>query len=90
MSGWWDRATNAERLAQIDGGIELGMMPRHVAWNLGVRYLTLVQFAHKHGRKFAYTVRGVYHDRRAARVRPVQVSRAAYFSGEPVDFWGAA
>jgi hypothetical protein len=58
MSTWWDRATVAQRLAQIDAGIALGMSSKQIAMNLRVEadqrgISKLVYFANSHGRHFS-------------------------------------
>lgn len=54
MSSWWDTATTEERLAQIDGGIECGMIARQIAKNLRMegRWETVRVFANRKGRYF--------------------------------------
>lgn len=57
MSTWWDRATDAQKLAQIDAGIALGMTGKQISMNLrapvnaygGSKVTT---FARRHGRSF--------------------------------------
>lgn len=63
--GWWYRATTEERLAQIDGAIELGMTAPQAALNCGCLYdqrysgnrlgsgSLLRSFAASHGRSFS-------------------------------------
>ncbi len=58
MSTWWKRASQEERLKQIDAGIELGMTGRQVAMNLrvpmypGGKQSAVDRFANSHGRHF--------------------------------------
>lgn len=97
--GWWYRATDAEKLAQIDGCIELGMTAKQCAFNCASEFhwQTLVGFGNRHGRYFgdvAYAGKcdkvvsaifegGKYTNKRSTLNR----RRDAYLSGEPVDFW---
>lgn len=97
-SGWWYSATAAEKLAQIDAAIELGMTGVQCANNCGAIPDTLRSFAADHGRHFdanAYSkgkrsgriVR--WEDGQAVRRRgaPLADAKKAYDCGEPVDFW---
>lgn len=90
MTTWWDRASEDEKLGQIDAGIELGMTARQVGINVGATKETIHSFARYRGRNFpliAGTARSML-----MRNKPtVQLRRArrAYFSGEPVNLWGA-
>lgn len=57
MSTWWDRATDAQRLAQIDAGIALGMSSKQISMNLRVEVNEhgggkVFNFANYHGRHF--------------------------------------
>jgi len=57
MGAWWEMASETERLAQIDGGISLGMSARQVAANcgfdlLGNDHLRVRQYAAMRGRHF--------------------------------------
>lgn len=49
---FWNTATQEQKLAQIDGGLELGMTANQVAMNCGVKPFTLTAFARSHGRSF--------------------------------------
>lgn len=109
--GWWYRATNEERLAQIDGGIELGMTASQVALNCGCLYEqnytngstlgsgSLVNhFALNHGRSFPASNKKtsrngtvMYRGRLMSRKQAIiEAEKDAYFTGQTVDFWGAA
>lgn len=56
--GWWYRATDAERLAQIDAGIALGMTAKQIAMNCqceiyaGSEGSRIKAFAYANGRSF--------------------------------------
>lgn len=57
--GWWYRATKAQRLAQLDGGIECGMSAPQIAMNCGClttqkahRGKVVSHFATHNSRKF--------------------------------------
>ena len=53
---WWSRASTKQKLAQIDGGISLGMTAKQVAKNVRVDAASTVQaFANRHGRHFPTT-----------------------------------
>lgn len=49
---FWNTATQEQKLAQIDGGIECGMNARQVATNLGTTLGAVGTFARNHGRSF--------------------------------------
>jgi len=92
-NSWWSRSTTDERLAQIDGGIELGMPARLVAFNCGTVRHTLHSFAMRYGRSFP---QDMGHDSQKLtqdimRNGSVATRRLgeAYLSGEPVDMWAA-
>jgi len=84
QKGWWYRASQEQRLRQIDAGIELGMTAKQVAMVSGTMVGTVFSFSRLHGRHF-YTPATVYskkgNDARWASVR----AHHAYFSGRPVD-----
>lgn len=57
MSTWWDRATDEQKLVQIDAGIELGMTGRQISMNLRAPVSVdggskVTTFARRHGRSF--------------------------------------
>jgi hypothetical protein len=103
--GWWSRASTAERLAQIDAAIELGMTARQCAINCGCldelkiardQPGALQYFAFRNGRHFngfsANKNANLWSERRNGRLlnkrtASIDDDRAAYLSGEPVDFW---
>lgn len=103
MSGWWYRATQEQKLAQIDAAIEVGMTVPQVAINCGANVNTVGSFATNHGRHFSGFSKNQQRKtkRDSAIVRwengkPVSGLRAsiadakeAFLSGAPVDFWGA-
>ena len=49
---WWACASTQQKLAQIDGGIELGLSGRHIAINVGAPRAAVLDFGHRHGRTF--------------------------------------
>lgn len=58
MTTWWDRATVAQKLKQIDAGIALGMSSKQIAMNLRLEadqhgIAKVSYFANSHGRNFA-------------------------------------
>ena len=81
---WWSKATEAQKLAQIDGGIECGMTGPQVAMASGTTRSAVHSFAIAHGRKFPMRTGTAsrkrmgkwYHD------------RAAFARGDRVNFWG--
>lgn len=83
-SSWWHRATPAQRLAQIDGGIECGMTVNQVALASGIGRGALMNFAVRNERSFPK--RGSTHALR--RSGGIRTDRAAYLRGDHVDFWG--
>ena len=60
-SSWWSRASTEQKLAQIDGGISLGMTAKQVAMCLRVdtqnKAETVNAFAYRNGRRFPTTKR---------------------------------
>ena len=50
---FWKTASKAQKLAQIDAGIELGMTARQVGLNVGAHKNTVQQFARENGRHFS-------------------------------------
>ena len=46
---WWRKASEAEKLAQCEGGIELGMSQAQIAMNCRVSKWTIMQFCLDHG-----------------------------------------
>ncbi|TWB61665.1 hypothetical protein FBZ98_1011010 [Rhizobium sp. ERR 922] len=49
---FWEKSTDEQKLAQIDGGIELGMTVRQIATNCGTTRSALSYFGRKNGRVF--------------------------------------
>ena len=49
---WWACASTQQKLAQIDGGIELCLSGRHIAANVGATRAAVLDFGHRHGRTF--------------------------------------
>lgn len=73
---WWERASTEERLAQIDGGIAVGMSVKQISLNCGAKIYTngrseVLYFGHLHGRKFPRVVTSAYRDcgRRSVTLR---------------------
>lgn len=82
--GWWYRASEAERLAQIDGAIELGISYAVLAFNVGASSLhTVTAFARRHRRSRDRFDAGDRAWLTRAR-REAEDRRRAYFAGEPV------
>lgn len=80
--GWWYRATQEQKLAQIDAAIELGMTAKQVAMNCGCyisdRHTSTIvdAFARYHGRRFAGET--------TARNHPKSAIVGRDLSGKPV------
>lgn len=53
---FWNTATQEQKLAQIDGGIECGMNSTQIAMNCGTDRIIVIGFAHHRGRKFPHDV----------------------------------
>jgi len=49
---WWSRASQEQKLAQIDGGIECGVSAKHIAMNVGASVSAIHEYGRRHGRKF--------------------------------------
>lgn len=47
---WWSRATTSRKLAQIDGGIEIGMTAEQIAICSGCEATDIEDFATSHNR----------------------------------------
>ena len=70
---FWNTATQEQKLAQIDGGLELGLTANQVAINCGVKPFTLTAFARFHGRSFR-TVNGTQNYGARGFLRKVEAS----------------
>lgn len=96
--GWWYRASQEDKLRQVDAAINLGFSSRIVAKNCGAEALTIISFAQYHGRTFldAAEVRAFEREEARPRIRKLSAReerarlRRAYFAGEPVEFGGSA
>jgi hypothetical protein len=83
--GWWHHASEAERLAQIDAAIELGMTARQCAMNCGAALSAVRYLANSCGRFFPNTGTSTPSHRRA---RSLSADKRAYLRGEPINMWG--
>lgn len=84
--GWWYRATDEQRIAQIKGGVDCGMSAPQIAVCVGANSgRTITDFASRHSIKLA-NPRGLA----AKRQWAAHHLRKAYLSGEPIDAWSAA
>lgn len=73
---FWDTATREQKLAQIDGGIEVGMSPKHIAMCLGAPSGDEVRFfGNRHGRMFHNAANKTKTCRENGRVNGVISSR---------------
>lgn len=102
-AGWWYRASQEEKLAQIDGCIELGMTAAQCAMNCGCFYevsgwmragMVVSSFAAYHGRSFPMTEdKEVGRRKKLRRLNrrrfDLRDAKQSYLAGEPVDFWSA-
>lgn len=88
---WWSKASEAQKLAQIDGGIECGLSAREVAIASGLRgdqHGAVNYVARSNGRHFSS---GDKNNRASIRRRgDVGRARRAFLSGDRVDLWGNA
>jgi len=86
MTNWWDKASTAERLAQIDGGIALGMTSAQIAMASGTTRFVITSTASQNGRSLGLHKpshgRNRHHDRNR--------DRSAYLRGDSIDLWGTA
>lgn len=85
-SEWWYSASQAQKLAQIDGGLECGMTATQVAMVSGTVSGTVQGFAQKHDRSFPVNT-GKYVAAGHKTRRGNHASKAAYLRGDAVDFW---
>lgn len=84
---WWSSASTAEKLAQLDGGIECGMTAAQIALNCGApSAMAVYHIAHSNGRRFPTEGRA----RAVRRAQSVKRDRAAYLRGEAIDLWAEA
>ena len=85
MNGWWYRASQPQKLAQIDGGIQLGMTAKQVAMLSGVAgdhaHAIVNNFALRHGRSFPDAQRGRVLAGAAHAKYGATRARNAYFGG---------
>lgn len=98
--GWWYRATNEQRLAQIDAGIELGMTAKQVAMNCGCAYevrangagvregergAAVIAFAISHGRNFPRQKAGSGSAKRIGEKIAISRAKAAMRDGYVIE-----
>lgn len=86
MTTWWDKASTAERLAQIDGGIECGLTAAQIGMTCGASRWAVADFAGSHGRSLVRKKSTFGKSRHHERDR----DRAAYLRGDRIDLWGNA
>ncbi|MDK4720100.1 hypothetical protein PH552_12170 [Rhizobium sp. CNPSo 3968] len=79
---FWEKSTDKQKLAQIDGGIECRLTIRQIAMNCGTTRAALSHFARKHGRTFptqspstSYSMKSSA--RRGGRVAAIIAARTA-------------
>lgn len=84
-NSWWRRATTEQRLAQLDGAIELGMTAAQLALNCGSNAANCHVFASRHNRSFPSRGTSASH----ARAMSVRATRKAFLAGDVVDLWAA-
>ena len=89
MTSWWNRASVEQRLAQIDGGIELGLTARQVAVFRGLPAEGEVDYSQRlrswamyYGRRFPLANR----QRGGLKAKRVGDLKRAYFGGVERDF----
>jgi len=87
MTTWWDKASTAERLAQIDGGIECGLTMAEVAIASGTSFGAIAGFCNRQGLKFGTRSTHTAGQRRTGKIRS---DRSAYIRGDHIDLWGNA
>jgi hypothetical protein len=81
---FWENSTDAQKLAQIDGGIDCTMTIRQIAMNCGTTPSRLAYFGRIHGRKFpAVSAGSSHHKRENKRGGSVQQIIAARAAGAP-------
>lgn len=84
--GWWHRASQAQKLAQLDAGIELGMAAAQIALASGASRPAVASFADYHHRIIPRSDhRNQFSSSRRARRK--FSAKVAYERGEPVNFW---
>lgn len=89
--GWWYRATDAERLAQIDEAIDLGFTAKQVAINCGCAEGggIVTAFAAMHNRHFDNVI--AVHKRPnlgPRRAVCLATAKEAFLNGDAIDLWG--
>lgn len=92
MNGWWYRASVAQRLAQVDAGLELGMTAKQIALASGARRReNIKQFCATHDRHLTWTRYEAQEKGRATQANR-KGRREAYLRGDAASYWeqGAA
>jgi hypothetical protein len=74
---FWEKSTDEQKLAQIDGGIECNLTIRQIAMNCGATSPAVAYFGRKHGRSFPAKYSSHAACKRAISVRTIITSRAA-------------
>lgn len=90
-SSWWSKATEAQKLAQIDGGIECGLTARQIAIASGMdedEAPSVRWFANNHLRSIPHKTKFNSGRRTYPSRRLSANDRAAYLRGEPINLWG--
>lgn len=64
---FWSNSTTFQKLAQIDGGISLGMTARQIAMNCGTKRDNVASLGRRHGRVFPAVNSGGGHESAGAR-----------------------
>lgn len=78
---WWHNASKEQRLAQIDGGIELGLMAKQIALVSSASERQIAAYANSHGRYFGKAYKLTRYRRARAELTRF---RRDYNSGAPV------
>lgn len=79
---WWHNASKGQRLAQIDGGIELGMTAKQIALASGVVVTKrVVDYANKNARYFGRAPGWSQHRRASSQRLRLDYFSAASFEG---------
>lgn len=81
---WWSKASEAQKLAQIDGGISLGMSHAQIAMASRTSAGAIAGFASRHNRVFSVKS-GTASQR---RMGSIYRDRAAYARGDRINLWG--
>ena len=81
MTTFWKHASVEQKLAQLDGGIELQMTSAQIAMNVGASAVAVRAFAHHHDRSFKNSSRAKPWQKQAGK----RIKRRARIDGSKIN-----